>query len=298
MIVHNNISIIFVVYKSGEILFKNLKNLINYEIIIIDNDKDSNIEKEILRINKSIKYFKMNKNLGIARAVNFAFKKINNKFILYLSADTIITDDNISRLKNIFNKYENIGIVAPMHQNANGDYLGNYFCHPINRIIKRTISQKKIYSSLSKIKPSGDFSVKCVWGAPILIKSSLINKIGFFDNNYFMYFEDTDLCDRVLASGHEIIETSDSYCTHYKAISSSNSLRYAYRTMTAFKFSELYYFSKYERKYVLRIYLHLFDYIFRFVINIFLFNKKKVYTNLFRIIGILKFIFYPKKTKF
>tara|TARA_B100000780_G_scaffold172637_1_gene120894 strand:+ start:3530 stop:4468 length:939 start_codon:yes stop_codon:yes gene_type:complete len=298
MIVHNNISIIFVVYKSGEILFKNLKNLINYEIIIIDNDKDSNIEKEILRINKSIKYFKMNENLGIARAVNFAFKKINNKFILYLSADTIITDDNISRLKNIFNKYKNIGMVAPMHQNANGDYLGNYFCHPINRIIKRTISQKKIYSSLSKIKPSGDFSVKCVWGAPILIKSSLINKIGFFDNNYFMYFEDTDLCDRVVTSGHEIIETSDSYCTHYKAISSSNSLRYAYRTMTAFKFSELYYFSKYERKYVLRIYLHLFDYLFRFVINIFLFNKKKVYTNLFRIIGILKFIFYPKKTKF
>jgi len=298
MIVHNNISIIFVVYKSGEILFKNLKNLINYEIIIIDNDKDSNIEKEILRINKSIKYFKMNENLGIARAVNFAFKKINNKFILYLSADTIITDDNISRLKNIFNKYENIGMVAPMHQNANGDYLGNYFCHPINRIIKRTISQKKIYSSLSKIKPSGDFSVKCVWGAPILIKSSLINKIGFFDNNYFMYFEDTDLCDRVITSGHEIIETSDSYCTHYKGISSSNSLSYAFRTMTAFKFSELYYFSKYERKYVLRIYIHLFDYLFRFVINIFLFNKKKVYTNLFRIIGILKFLFYQKKTKF
>tara|TARA_B100000787_G_scaffold115421_1_gene86106 strand:+ start:4579 stop:5523 length:945 start_codon:yes stop_codon:yes gene_type:complete len=298
IIVHNNISIIFVVYKSGQILFKNIKNLKNYEIIIIDNDKDSNIKNEILRINKSIKYFKMNKNLGIAKAANFAFRKINNEFVLYLSADTIITHDNILRLKNIFDKYINIGIVAPMHQNTKGEYLGNYFCHPINRIIKRTLPQKKIYSSLSKIRPSGDFSVKCVWGAPILIKSSLINKIGFFDNNYFMYFEDTDLCDRVITSGHEIIETSDSYCTHYKAISSSNSLRYAFRTMTAFKFSELYYFSKYERKYVIRIYIHLFDYLFRFVINIFLLNKKKVYTNLFRIIGILKFLFYQKKTKF
>ena len=295
---YNNISIIFVIYKSGEILFKNLINLKNYEIVIIDNDVDSNLERRILDINKSIKYFKMTKNLGIAEAVNFAFKKIDNEFILYLSADTIMTHENILNLKNVFNKYKNVGIVAPMHQNSTEEYLGNYFCHPINRIIKRTKFQKLIYNSLSKIKPSGDFSVKCVWGAPILLRSSLINKIGFFDNNYFMYFEDTDLCDRVRNSSNEIIETSDSYCTHYKAISSSNSLKYAFRTITAFKFSELYYFSKYERKYVFRIYIHLFDYLFRFIFNIFLFNKKKVYTNLFRIIGVLRFLFYKKKPKF
>ena len=295
---NNKISIIFVIYKSGEILFNNLINLKNYEIIIIDNDKDSNLEKRISNFNKSIKYFKMNKNLGIAKAVNFAFKKINNEFILYLSADTIITHENILNLKNIFNKYKNIGMVAPMHLNFSKEYLGNYFCHPIMRIVKRTNFQKKIYRNLSKIKPSGDFSVKCVWGAPILIKSSLIDKIGFFDNNYFMYFEDTDLCDRVREAGHEIIETSDSYCTHYKAISSSNTLKYAFRTITAFKFSELYYFSKYEKKYIFRIYIHLFDYLFRFIINIFLLNKKKIYTNLFRIIGILKFFFYKKKTRF
>ena len=294
----HQISIIFVVYNSGEILFKNLRNLENYEIVIIDNNKDSDIENKILSLNKSIKYFKMDKNLGIAKAVNFAFKKVNNKFILYLSADTIISNKNILKLKAIFNLYKNVGIVAPMHQNETGVYTGNYFCHPIHRIIKRSFFQKKIYKSLSKIKPSGNLSVKCVWGAPILIKSSLIKKIGFFDNNFFMYFEDTDLCDRVISSGYEIIETPSSYCTHYKGISSSNSLKYSFRTMTAFKFSELYYFSKYKKKYVVRIYIHLFDYFFRFIINIFLFNKKKVYTNLFRIFGVFKYIFYKKKTKF
>ena len=113
-----------------------------------------------------------------------------------------------------------------------------------------------------------------------------------------MYFEDTDLCDRIISSGYEVIETSEAYCTHYKGISSSSSIIYSFRTMTAFKFSELYYFSKFQKKYVLRIYFHLFDYLFRFFINIFLFNKKKVYTNLFRIIGIFKFFFYKKKTRF
>ena len=51
----------------------------------------------------------------------------------------------------------------------------------------------------------------------------------------------------------------------------------------------------YEKKYIFRIYIHFFDYLFRFIINIFLLNKKKIYTNLFRIIGILKFFFYKKK---
>ena len=295
---YNKISIIFVIYKSGEILFKNLKNLSNYEIVIIDNDNKSKVKNKILEINPSIKYFKMEKNLGISKAVNLAFSKINNEFILYLSADTIITNENITKLINIFDKYQNVGLVAPMHLSDNGEYLGNYFCHPINRIIKRTKYEKKIYNSLSKIRPSGNFSVKCVWGAPILLKSSLINKIGFFDNNFFMYFEDTDLCDRIISSGYEVIETSEAYCTHYKGISSSSSIIYSFRTMTAFKFSEIYYFSKYQKKYVLRIYLHLFDYLFRLFINIFLFNKKKVYTNLFRIIGIVKFFFYKRKTRF
>ena len=134
----HQISIIFVVYNSGEILFKNLRNLENYEIVIIDNNKDSDIENKILSLNKSIKYFKMDKNLGIAKAVNFAFKKVNNKFILYLSADTIISNKNILKLKAIFNLYKNVGIVAPMHQNETGVYTGNYFCHPIHRIIKRS----------------------------------------------------------------------------------------------------------------------------------------------------------------
>jgi len=296
--VYNKISIIFVIYKSGNILFDNLKNLINFEIVIIDNDNQSKIKNKILEINPSIKYFKMEKNLGISRAVNLAFNKITNEFILYLSADTIITSENITKLIKIFDKYQNVGLVAPVHLNYKGEYLGNYFCHPINRITKRSKYEKRIYDSLSKIKPSGNFSVKCVWGAPILLKRSLINKIGFFDNNFFMYFEDTDLCDRIITAGHEVIETPEAYCTHYKGISSSNSITYSFRTMTAFKFSELYYFSKYKKKYVLRIYLHLFDYLFRFFINIFLFNKKKVYTNLFRIIGIIKFIFYRKKTRF
>ena len=295
---HNKISIIFVVYQSGEILYENLRNLSNYEIVIIDNDPKSIIEKKVLEINSSIKYFKMKKNLGISKAVNLAFSKINNEFILYLSADTIITNENIIKLLNIFDKYQNVGLVAPMHFNDNRGYLGNYFCHPINRITKRNKYEKKIYDSLSKIKPSGNFSVKCVWGAPILLKSSLLSKIGFFDNNFFMYFEDTDLCDRIISSGHEVIETSEAYCTHFKGISSSSSIIYSFRTMTAFKFSELYYFSKYQKKYVLRIYLHLFDYLFRLFINIFLFNRKKVYTNLFRIIGILKFFFYKKRTRF
>ena len=146
--------------------------------------------------------------------------------------------------------------------------------------------------------PIGDFSVNTVWGAPILLKTSLIKKIGFFDNNFFMYFEDVDLCDRIKESGFEIIETPSSFCYHLKGSSNINSLKNSYVTISSFKFSEIYYFSKYGLKYTLRIYLHSFDYFFRVFLNILLFNRNKVFTNIFRLVGVVRFIIYRKKTKF
>ncbi len=84
----------------------------------------------------------------------------------------------------IFFKYETIGLSCPVHLGLDNSYLGNYSCHPTYRFLKRKGIEKKIFKSLSKLLPLGDFSVNTVWGAPILLRTSLIKKIGFFDNNF------------------------------------------------------------------------------------------------------------------
>ena len=290
----SDITIIFVLYKSDEIIFKNLKNLKNFKKIIIDNDPLSTIEEKLIKFDKNIIYKKMNKNIGMGRAANYALNFVKDDFIVYLTADTIIDEENILNLKNIFNKYDNVGLVCPKHLNEYNIYSGNYFCHPLKRLKKRNTYEQTIYTKLSKVEPSGDFFVESVWGAPIMLKTDIIKKIGFFDPNFFMYFEDVDLCDRLRFNKLSIIETSSSYCKHFKGVTHAKSIKGYYITMTSFKFSELYYFSKYDKKYVYRIYLHSFDFLLRIFVNLILFRKYKFYSNLFRLIGVIKYLFSKK----
>ena len=289
-----DITIIFVLYKSDDIIFENLKNLKNFKKIIIDNDPSSRIRDKIINFDKNITYHKMHKNLGMSKAANFALDLAKTDFILYLTADTIMNEKNILNLREIFNKYNNVGLACPNHLDDNNNYIGNYFCHPLKRLVKRNSYEKKIYQSLSKIKPSGDFFTESVWGAPIMLKKNILLKTGFFDPNFFMYFEDVDLCDRLRQNELTIVETPSSYCNHIKGITHPKNIIGYYITMTSFKFSELYYFSKFDKKYVYRIYLHSFDFLIRFFINLFLFRKYKMYSNLFRLIGVFKYPIFKK----
>ena len=295
----SDITIIYVIYKSGDILFKNLRLLKNFKKIIVDNDCKSTVLNELNLIGlANIDYTKLQSNIGISKAAAIGFRKIKTKFFLYLSADTIIDEKNILNLLKIYKKYDKVGLVCPIHLNKDNEYSGNYFCKPINRIVKRSKFQKKIYDSLSKICPQGDFSTFNVWGAPSLFKTSLINDIGFFDQNIFMFFEDVDLCDRIKSNGYEIIETPTAVCKHLKGSSPTSDIYDFYNTISSYKFSELYYFSQFKNKYIYRIYFHSFDYLLRIFVNLFLLNKKKFLSNIFRLVGILRFVFYKKKAKF
>jgi len=295
---NKDITLIFVIYKSGDVFFENIKQLNNFNKIVIDNDPNSNLEDKIKKIDSTVDYTRLDKNIGMAKGANLGFNKVKTDFFLYLTADTIIDETNINNLLKIFYKYNSIGLSCPIHLSSNSSYTGNYSCHPKFRFLKRNYFEKSIYKSLSKVLPVGDFSVNSVWGAPILLRTSLIKKIGFFDNNFFMYFEDIDLCDRIKEAGFEIIETPSSFCHHHKGSSNTKSFNSSYIAISSFKFSEIYYFSKFGYKYTMRIYLHTFDYFLRIFSNILLFNKNKIFTNIFRLIGILRFVFYKKKSKF
>lgn len=292
-----NITIIFVLYKSEKIIFKNLENLKNFKKIIIDNDPRSEIKDQLIKFDKNITYHKMDKNVGMGRAANYALNLVEDEYILYLTPDTIINELNILNLKKIFYKYDNVGLVCPKHYDLNNTYSGNYFCHPIKRLKKRSNYEKKIYDLLSKVEPIGDFFPDSVWGAPIMLRTETIKKIGFFDPNFFMYFEDVDLCDRLKTNGLSIIETPTSYCNHIKGVTHARTIKSYYITMTSFKFSELYYFSKFDKKYVYRIYLHSLDFFIRIFINLILFRKYKFYSNLFRLIGVFKYLIFKKNDR-
>ena len=293
-----DITILIVAYKSDDILLKNLSNLKNFNIVIVDNYKRSKL-KDKINFFSNISYLKQNNNLGESRAADIGLNHINTKYTLYLNPDTLIDEINIRKLKKVFLSYSDIGILSPLHLNQKNEYIGNYFLHPFYQKIDRNDLQKKVLRSLDSVKPVGDFFPRCVWGAPLFFNTHLIKKNGFFDTDFFLFFEDVDLCDRIIKNKLKIMITAESFCYHLNPNYSSNSINYLYFTSSNFIFSQMLYFKK-NKKSLHRFYLRGFEYFFNSFLYLIKFNKNKFFQNIFRIAGIFKFIFFMiyRKIKF
>ena len=296
--IDNEITILIVTYKSDEIILKNLTNLKKFNVIVIDNFKNSNLKTKIVNFT-NVKYIKKDKNLGEALGADAGLKLIKTKYTLYLNPDTLIDEINILKLKSIFSRYDDTGLLTPLHLNSNKEYIVNYFVHPFNQKIKRNSFEKNIFKLLNNIKPTGDFFPRCIWGAPLFFNTNLIKKIGFFDTNFFLYFDDVDLCDRIVKNKLKVIITPDVFCYHLNCNYQSKSIKYLFLTSSNFIFSQMFYYNKNNRN-ILNFYFRGIEFFLNSIIYLFKFNKNKFFQNIFRICGIFKYFFLTvsKKIKF
>lgn len=187
----------------------------NFKIIVVDNNS-VNDEVEKLRKNYADKVhiIRCNKNLGFSGGNNVGIKyslEEEADYILLLNNDTTVQPDFLEILVNKFKTENQAGIVAPRI---------NYYDEP-----------KKIWSEggkISRIRGSGfaysdkleaevdttDKSVTFVSGCCMLVKPEVFLKVGLFDENYFLYTEDTDLCLRTMKSGYKIFVAPESKIFH------------------------------------------------------------------------------------
>lgn len=288
MSISDDITIIFINYYQDNLILKNIKNLESFKIIIFDNNFNSNLNKKIKnKIN--IKYIKNNKNIGEGRAANIALSYVRTNYTLYLNPDTIMKKKEVINLYKKFFTYKDIGIIAPIHYDDNKKFFFSfkprYFDdYKIKRDKKDFIIKKKI----DKTIPTGDLSSRNIWGAPIFFETKFMKKINFFDETFFLYFEDTDLCDRVYKVKKKIIVTTDSYCVHSKIGNDKHKNNYKNLFIHTISFinSQLYYFKK-NNKNTFYLFLRIFEYFVNFIKYLFVFNIEKSLKNLFRIFGLL-----------
>ena len=173
----------------------------NYEVIVVDNGSDGN-DADILeeRYGDYIKVIKNKENLGFAEGNNVGIRKVleegKSSYVLSLNNDTIVEPNFLNELVKTAESDSKIGIVGPrtvFYEQPNKTVIGAAF---INLWLGKTYSKDKTNPS------ECDF----VTGCAILIKKSALEKLNyFFDNAYFTYYEDTDLCFRIKKRGFKII---------------------------------------------------------------------------------------------
>ena len=203
------VDIILVNWNSGEQTLNAAAPYLHHEspniccnIIVVDNGSTDNsltiLENRVNRliVNK--------KNAGFSRACNQAFQGSNADYILLLNPDTKSEPVILEKLVSFLEKNQNYGIAGPSQVDDAGNIMKTCGRFPTFRTAIFTIfGLSKIFPKLFTPAPemtdwdhSESRDVDHVMGSYMVIRKSILDKIGFMDNEYFMYFEDIDLSKR------------------------------------------------------------------------------------------------------
>ena len=271
----NNITFVIVTFKSEKIIHECINSLpINSNKIVIENSKNIELKKELESKYDNIEVI-INENLGMGASNNIGIKKSKTKYAFIINPDTKFNNDT---LKKIFEASEFINdfvIISPINSDQN---YPNYKISKDNKNINENI-----------------ISVDYVDGFSMLINKEKFKEDIFFDENFFLYLENTDLCLRVKKRDQNIFVIKNSFITHLGAASiTSKDLEYLrnwHWMWSKFYFNKKHYgfFNAF-----FKVILNLASAIFKYVFYLILFNshKKKIY--LMRLCGLYNSIIGKK----
>ena len=202
---------------------KAIKN-IKGEIIVIDNNS-SDGTVELLESKKyNLNLIKSETNLGFSKASNKAAESAKGEYLFFLNPDTIIPEDIFVHFFRL-NK-PNLGIFGFRMIDGKGNFLkeSKRNLPSITIIFKKLLGfDDKYYSTIDEHE-SGHVDVLC--GANMIFQNSTFKKVDGFNEEYFMYGEDIEVCFQVKQIGNKNFYSSDSTIIHFKGESTINDIHY------------------------------------------------------------------------
>lgn len=279
-----DVSIILVSYNTKDLTRNCLQSVyektqgVNFEIFVVDNNSHDGSPEMIEKEFPQVRLIKNTDNKGFGAANNIAIKQSNAKYIFCLNTDTILIQNSVKIFFDFMEKAENhnVGVCGGqlLNQNQIPTYsAGNY--PTLSRIFFTFFGLKYFFPKKYKedIAPSKivycdkPLLVDYITGADIFFRKSVLDKVGIFDENIFMYGEESDLCFRIKRAGFDVVFLPESEIIHLEG-GSSYSLEKTIISHT----SLLYWYKKNVS--LLAFYLQKFFLIFLCIVK-FLFTLKK-----------------------
>jgi len=287
-LIFNEITIVICSFFSHEKLSKLISTIDKrFKILIIDNAREFNIKKYYNSFS-NITYYIPEKDLGLSGSYNYALNNCSTKYIFITQPDVTLELDTISKLYNAMIKYKNSAILSSKVINDNDQLDTEYRLIKFNKKNKIINIKKKLRKNFLYHEISGDICVDAVTCTTMFVNCEFIKKIGGWDNNYFMYCEDIDLCLRARISGYQIIKVFDSKVKHLGFSSHSEEYNEAFdhKRNWHWAWSQIYFNRKHCDKYFYcKIVIELVVISFTKMILYFLISKKKHRSYLFKFYG-------------
>ncbi len=257
------LSVILVSFNDWLHLEKCLQSLIavspekNMEVVVVDNNSSDGSPDLVENRFPAVKLIRNKKNLGFAKASNLGIRASAGEFVLFLNIDTDVNVQALNVLLEKIRENPSIGAVGPAlllghktYQISFGKRV-DFFFQFFQKGFFNLYYAKKLKSD-QKVREVDWLSAAC-----LLAKRKALEEAGCFDENYFLYFEDIDLCYKMRQEGWILRFCPQAQIIHIGGTSTSmvkNFSRYHYRK------SQIYFYKKHNSRLsqgLLRIYLWL-----------------------------------------
>lgn len=209
------VSIIIVNYNTKNLLANCLRSVyeqtvgVGFEIIVVDNASTDGSKEHITTLFPNVIWIDSGANMGFGGANNMGANSAKGEYLFMLNSDTILKNNAIAIFLDYMQKYDDqhIGIIGGYLRDKDGNINFSY-----GRFPSAVQEFRYIFSKIHSFKVSvATRTVDFVSGADMFMKRELFNRIGGFDPNIFMYYEETDLQYRLHNAGYKqkVIEGPD-----------------------------------------------------------------------------------------
>ena len=221
-----DVSVIIVNYNTLELTKSTIESVfektrgVKYEIILVDNaSTDGSADFFEINYKNKINFIKNNENLGFGRANNKGIEIAKGKYIFLLNSDTLLINNAIKILFDFMEKTKECGVCGGNLYDIDNKPIHSYKKELINKfsefdffsnLISKIILRKRLDFNYT----NKNIEVGYITGADMFIRKEVLDKVGKFDPDFFMYFEETELTARIRRSGKKIISVPEAKIIH------------------------------------------------------------------------------------
>ncbi|MBU0671056.1 glycosyltransferase family 2 protein [Patescibacteria group bacterium] len=224
-------SFVILNYNTSNLLRLCLKNIyslnipVEFEVIVVDNASSDNSVKIAKHQFPQTKLILSKKNIGHAAGNNLGIKEAKGEYIVILNTDIIIPSaKSIEKIISYLDNHPRVGLLGPKLLNGDGSvqnscYRPYKFFTPIYRrtpLGNLKGAKKDLARHLMlDFDHNETREVEWILGACMFIRKSVLDKLNGFNESFFLYFADYELCDRIRENDYQIMYFSDSDIIHY-----------------------------------------------------------------------------------
>jgi N-acetylglucosaminyl-diphospho-decaprenol L-rhamnosyltransferase len=235
----SELAVVVVNYNAGEYLSRCLRSVfassgdLSLDVAVVDNGSRDGSATAAAAANPRARLVENESNLGFAAGANVGIRATEAPFILFLNPDAEIVSGTLASLVKVADERPDAGAVGPLVRNPDGTI------QPSARRVPRTF-EALMHAFLGPVEPGNPWTraytmadwdrttereVEWISGSAMLLRRRALHDVGVFDEGYFMYVEDVDLCTRLRRSGWAVMFSPELEVIHEMGVSARGQSR-------------------------------------------------------------------------